>query len=66
MDIFIAGGEGLTHKRQKALFEAGCRNRLVSFYAGNALGRVIKAADEFSQENLSEKIIEFEKIVQSE
>ena len=30
MKVYIAGGEGLTSARQKAVFQAGCRWRLIS------------------------------------
>lgn len=49
MKIFLAGGEGLTAKRQEALFQAGCRHRLTSFFSGTSVERVLKAASEFEE-----------------
>ena len=49
MKIFLAGGEGLTQKRQAALFEAGCRHRLTSFFSGKSVQRVIAAAENFEK-----------------
>ena len=47
MKIYLAGGEGLTAKRQEALFQAGCRHRLTSFFSGTSVERVIAAAENF-------------------
>lgn len=52
MKIFLAGGEGLTAKRQEALFEAGCRHRLTSFYSGTSVERVLAAAENFEKKQL--------------
>ena len=57
MKIFLAGGEGLTTKRQTALFEAGCRHRLTSFFSGNSMERIIAAAENF-EKNQDTKSIE--------
>jgi hypothetical protein len=56
MKIYLAGGETLLDKRQKAMFEAGCRNRLVSFYSGNSIERVIKAAEEFTKDTKNKNV----------
>ena len=50
MKIYLAGGEGLTAKRQKSLFQAGCRHRLTSFYSGKSMERVLAAADDFQRD----------------
>ena len=49
MKIYLAGGEGLTAKRQEALFQAGCRHRLTSFFSGKSVQRVIAAAENFEK-----------------
>ena len=63
MKIYLAGGEGLTAKRQQALFEAGCRHRLTSFFSGTSMQRVITAATNF-EKSMSD--IETSKIIDSE
>ena len=50
MKIALAGGEGLTAKRQKAMFEVGCRHRLTSFFSGNSRQRVIDAKESFESD----------------
>jgi hypothetical protein len=50
MKIYLAGGEDLTAKRQKALFQAGCRYRLTSFFSGASMERVLTAASEFEKD----------------
>lgn len=58
MKIFLAGGEGLTAKRQEALFEAGCRHRLTSFFSGKSMERVLSAAENFEQSKQAESVVE--------
>jgi len=50
MKIYLAGGEGLTAKRQKSLFTAGCRHRLTSFFSGNSMQRVLDAKESFESD----------------
>jgi len=56
MKIFIAGGEGLTTKRQEAILDAGCRHRLTSFFSGKSMERVLAAADNFEKKQAESDI----------
>ena len=55
MKIYLAGGEGLTAKRQKSLFTAGCRHRLTSFYSGKSMQRVLDAKESFESDTKATK-----------
>jgi hypothetical protein len=59
MKIFLAGGEGLTAKRQEALFQAGCRHRLTSFFSGKSMERVLTAVENFEN---SQAVSETQKV----